>query len=247
MRSPFDSAATLQLALAVLLVGVPSLAGGAGESTEIGAGDVPCDDARAKVVAGIVQRRYDAMTGLAADFDQSTQSVVLSVGASELGEASSGVSSGQVIFAKPGRMRWEYRVPEESYVISDGQILWIHDVAANQATRVPVGEEYLTGAALQFLLGEGNLSEAFVISAGKCSPGLVELDLKPRKPASYERLSMTAAPDTGLISETSIVDLFGNRTRIRFQNIVVDPIPASGAFKFVPPPGVEILDLSESN
>lgn len=246
MRSTFDFAATLQLALSVVLVGMPMLAR-AGEASPTESREVVCDEERAKVVAGIVQRRYDAMKGLAADFDQSTQSVVLSVGAIALDETDSGVSSGHVIFAKPGRMRWEYRVPEESYVISDGKILWIHDVAARQATRVPVGEEYLTGAALQFLLGDGNLSEAFVISPGQCSPGLVELDLEPRKPSSYERLSMTASPDTGLISETSIVDLFGNRTRIRFQNIVVDPPPASGNFEFVPPPGVEILDLSESN
>ncbi len=245
MRSPLDPAWILQLVVAMLLIGAPSGAGA--ESPVAKPAADPCDEARAKAVSEIVQRRYDAMKGLAADFDQWTESVVLSVGAVGIEEADSGHSSGHVIFAKPGRMRWEYRVPEESYVISDGRILWIHDVAAKQATRVPVGEEYLTGAALQFLLGEGNLADSFVISPGECSSGLVELDLRPRKPTSYERLSMTAAPDTGLITETSIIDLFGNRTRIRFHNIVVDQLPGDEAFKFVPPSNAEILDLSNAN
>jgi chaperone LolA len=217
----------------------------AGEhSTDAAVGLVPCDDARARSVVEIVQDRYDAMNGLAADFEQSTESVVLSMGDVGSGDEAPATSRGHVVFSKPGRMRWEYQEPLESYVISDGRTLWIHDVAAKQATRVPVGEEYLTGAALQFLLGEGKLSDTFAIAVGACSETGIDLDLRPRGPASYERLTMTADAQSGLISETSIVDLFGNRTRIRFRNIVVDPAPSAGAFRFDPPAGVEIVDLS---
>lgn len=207
----------------------------------------PCDRDRARAVVEVVQSRYDAMKGLAADFEQSTESVVLSMGDVDGPDEAPTTSSGHVLFAKPGRMRWEYREPQESFVISDGRVLWIYDVAARQATRVPVGEEYLTGAALQFLLGDGKLSETFEIDIGTCSPTDIALDLRPKSPASYERLTMTADIETGLISETSIVDLFGNRTRIRFRKIEVDPPSPAGAFRFDPPTGVEVIDLSGPN
>lgn len=202
-----------------------------------------CDDARAMAVAQVVQGRYDAIHDLVADFEQTTESVVLGMGALP-GEADGGsVTRGRVMFSKPGRMRWAYREPEESYVISNGAVLWIYDVAARQATRLPVGEEALAGAALQFLLGEGRLVETFRISATQCAEDSIELDLRPVEPSSYERLGLTADPVSGLIAATSIVDLFGNRTQIRFENLTVNQSAPEGSFEFVVPDGVEVVDL----
>lgn len=237
-----------RFAIAVTALALVFLHGAASSAGTESSVDKPeseaCDEARARQVAEIVQRRYDAMKGLAADFDQETRSVVLASDGIDLDGGVPESSRGRVTFAKPGRMRWEYREPEESYVISDGQVLWIHDVAAKQATRVLVGEEYLSGAALQFLLGDGVLTDTFVIAPLACRPGVTELELSPRTPASYERLGMTVDVESGLIVESSIVDLFGNRTRIRFENIVVDPSSPEGTFQFVPPPGTEVVDLS---
>jgi len=245
MRPIFEAALGLLTAAIWLIPGTSVYA--EERSTDAAVDLVPCDDARTRSVVEIVQGRYEAMKGLAADFEQSTESVVLSMGDVGEGDDAPVTSRGHVVFSKPGRMRWAYREPQESYVISDGRTLWIHDVAARQVTRVPVGEEYLTGAALQFLLGDGKLSDTFEIEAAECSASAVALELRPRIPASYERLTMTADVASGLVSETSIVDLFGNRTRIRFRNIVVDPATSDGAFRFEPPAGVEIVDLSAPN
>lgn len=203
-------------------------------------GDAPCGADRALEIASRVQARYDAISDLSARFVQSTESVVLSGASLDDGSA----RSGDVVFAKPGRMRWDYRAPEPSLVVSDGRTLWIYDEAARQVTRMPVAEQYLAGAALQFLLGEGRIVDAFQVSAVRCSAEEVELDLLPRQPASYERLGLVADSASGLVTATVIVDLFGNRTRIRFEDVRVDRMPDTRIFRFEVPDGVEVIDLT---
>ena len=109
-----------------------------------------------------------------------------------------------------------------------------------------IGGGYLAGAALQFLFGSGQLSEVFSATLLGCGPAGVEIDLVPLEAASYERLSLTASPKDGLIQETSIVDLFGNRTTIRFSEIVLNESPSLDLFEFEPPPGTELLDMSST-
>jgi len=240
MRSP----PLLAVALAALLLTLPADAAAEETTGPAPPVDQACDDARARAVAEVVQGRYDAVQHLEADFEQRTRSVVLGMGALP-GEADTAVvSRGRVIFSKPGRMRWAYHEPEQSYVVSNGSVLWIYDVANAQATRLPVGEQVLAGAALQFLLGEGRLAETFRIAAGSCTEAGVELSLVPREAASYERLGLVADPVSGLIRETSIVDLFGNRTRIRFEGLVTNRPPADGTFELELPDGVDIIDMA---
>ncbi len=199
-----------------------------------------CEEAHVLEVAQRIQTRYDAIRDLAADFEQTSRSALLA-GAALADETP---TRGQVIFAKPGRMKWSYVEPEPSLVVSDGVTLWIYDVAAKQASRLPVERGYLAGAALQFLLGDGKLVESFEISAEHCGEDVLELELLPRQPASYERLGLTADVATGEISQTAIVDIFGNYTRIRFENLRVDLAPSADVFRFEAPPGVDVIDLS---
>ena len=202
-----------------------------------------CPSGKDREVAAAVQAHYDSVQTFAADFQQVTESVVLGTSLLDDGKGDSGASRGRVLFAKPGRMLWHYQRPEESWVISDGSVLWLYDVGARQATRMRVGQEILAGAALQFLLGDGSLLESFRIQSASCSGSSVSLTLEPLRPASYEKLGLVAKAETGEISETSIVDLFGNRTRIRFSEVTTNqPIPP-GRFLFTPPGDVEVIDL----
>ncbi|MCA9501462.1 MAG: outer membrane lipoprotein carrier protein LolA [Spirochaetaceae bacterium] len=148
---------------------------------------------------------------------------------------------GRVVLAKPGRMRWTYETPEPSEVVSDGQTLWIHDVEARSVTRLAVTEGYLTGAALQFLMGEGRILEAFDVEARACQPDRVHLVLRPRDDASYEHLELVATRE-GDVLATSVADLFGNVTWIRFEGVRVNLDPAAEVFVLRPPDGVEVIE-----
>jgi len=189
-----------------------------------------------------VQARYDSIRDLEASFEQTTEAMLLS----GTGVVGAEASRGKVLLVKPGRMRWSYQEPEPSLVVSNGETLWIYDPSAGQVTRAKIGGGYLAGAALQFLFGSGQLSEVFSATLLGCGPAGVEIDLVPLEAASYERLSLTASPKDGLIQETSIVDLFGNRTTIRFSEIVLNESPSLDLFEFEPPPGTELLDMSST-
>ena len=203
------------------------------KSTETVCGDIDA-------IVALVQRRYDGIEDLSAQFEQTSRCVVLA-GSPNLGPAK---SLGEVVLAKPGRMRWSYSEPDPSVVVSNGEVLWVYDVTGHQVTRVPVDQGYLSGAALHFLLGGGELSESFEISSLGCEADGVQLELKPLSPSSYERLSMTVDTASGLVTATAIDDLFGNRTWVRFKALKVNQSPKSEIFEFTVPKGVEVIDLS---
>ncbi len=204
-----------------------------------------------QAVAETVQAHYDSVRDFSADFEQTTSSALF--GAAGAGQVAP--SRGQVVFAKPGKMRWTYTQPEPSLVVSDGAILWLYSPELHEAQRLPVSKGYLTGAALQFLLGDGKLVDSFEISADTCPmqeadaaraagrKPIVELELVPKETSSYERLGLTANAETGEVLETRVVDLFGNETRIAFARIRTNTDPGAATFTFVPGPEVEVIEL----
>jgi outer membrane lipoprotein carrier protein len=184
-----------------------------------------------------LQKRYEGVSDLRARFEQTTHSVALG------GPGATQTSRGTVVFAKPGKMRWHYEEPEESLVVSDGATLWIYDPAAGEAQKLSVTGEYLSGAAIQFLLGEGDILRDFQVDEQSCGDDEARLRLLPRKPASYETLSLVADPRSGDLRETAIADLLGNVTRVKFQDLKADTAPSDDLFRFEPPAGVEVIEL----
>jgi outer membrane lipoprotein carrier protein len=199
-----------------------------------------CEAGLAERTAARIQARYEGIRDLRADFVQTNVSATFE------GEALMNPvpRHGKVVFAKPGRMRWTYDAPEASVVVSDGKTLWIHDIDAKTVTRLAVTEGYLSGAALQFLMGSGRILESFVVTASDCDATRVSLELVPRSDASYERLGLVAERATGSVVETSVTDLFGNLTRIRFERLEENLDPPQDTFVLKIPDGVEVIDYA---
>jgi len=206
-----------------------------------GAEAPPGDDCVQQVAASI-QSRYEGVRDLHARITQRSVSVVLG-GSSPLESAP---AVGEVWFAKPGRMRWSYESPEPSLVVSDGEKMWIYDPSAGEAQVLEVDEGFLSGAAIQFLLGEGKLLESFEVEARSCEADNAHLDLRPRADASYERIELRVALPSGEIRETTVHDLFGNRTQVVFEDVAINTAPEASLFRFEPPEGVRVLSLPEA-
>jgi outer membrane lipoprotein-sorting protein len=187
-----------------------------------------------------VQRRYRSIRDMRARFTQSTRTVALGHRPSSPALE----SSGSVVFAKPGKMRWAYEKPDESLVVSDGQTLWLYDPVRREAQKLTVsGGGYMSGAAIQFLLGEGDIRGEFRIKAESCDGEDAWLELLPRRPASYEKLRIRADPRSGELLATTVVDLLGNVTDVTFSEIRSNLAPPAELFRFDPPPGVRVIDL----
>jgi outer membrane lipoprotein carrier protein len=187
-----------------------------------------------------IQRRYESVRDLRARFTQTTRPA--SLGGRPAPETR---SSGQLAMAKPSRIRWSYEEPEPSLVVSDGKTLWIYDPEFGEAQRLPVDGGFLSGAALQFLLGRGEIERDFEVKALACDASQVELEMKPRESTSYEKLVLTANPRSGDVSGTRIVDLLGNVTSVEFSKLEVNVNPPPELFRFDPPEGVRVIDLEK--
>ncbi len=198
--------------------------------------ELSCRDA----VVAALQQRYESARDLRADIIQTTRSVALGADSSE-----QMTSRGTVIFAKPGKMRWSYEEPEPSLVVSDGETLWIYDLVFREAQKLPVTEGYLSGAAVQFLLGEGKLKRDFEISALRCEKNSAELRLRPRNPSSYEKLHVLVNPQTGDLLKTTVFFVLGNVTEVAFSNIELNLDPAASLFRLDPPADVRVIELGE--
>lgn len=207
----------------------------AGSSAGVG-----CAPGLGTSTAKTIQTRYEGIRDIGANFTQENQSATF--GGEPL--INTEPKSGEVIFAKPGKMHWSYLAPEKSIVVSNGATLWIYDVEGKSVTRLEVTAGFLSGAALQFLLGDGKILETFEVTATSCTDDQVTLDLLPKEEATYERLGLIADRRSGDILGTSVLDLFGNLTTIRFNNLKVNQGPAVSVFEFEVPEGVELIDYS---
>jgi outer membrane lipoprotein carrier protein len=181
-----------------------------------------------------VQARYDGMHELEARFTQRTISAL---------SPSGDVTTGRVALAKPGRMRWSYETPEPSLVVSDGSTLWIYDPAAREAQKLAVGEQFLSGAAFQFLLGSGRIADSFRVRADGCSAPRARLTLEPKADATYQSLELEIDTASGEARSTAVLDLFGNRTEVEFSELQYDRGLDPGTFRFTPEADVRVIVL----
>src|SRR5687767_5949828 len=80
-------------------------------------------------LAAALQKKYDNVRDFSADFVQTYRGGVLNRQIKD---------SGRVMVRKPGRMRWEYQVPEEKLFVSDGAKIYSYVPDDKQVTIVPV-------------------------------------------------------------------------------------------------------------
>lgn len=194
-----------------------------------------------KGVVSEVQRRYDSAADFRARFSQTLTSAAL-------GRTTS--SAGEVMFKKPGRMRWDYDKPEKASYVSDGVTLWLYEPEDHQAFKQDLRSSQLP-AALAFLTGKGKLASEFEITAAPAEthfggPGDYLLALTP-KAAQPQVKGILFVVDgrTFDVRESVITDAQGNVNDLVFADIRVNTRIADGTFRFTPPAGVRVIDTAK--
>jgi len=148
-------------------------------------------------------------------------------------------SSGSFAFQRPGRFRWQIRVPYEQLIVGDGERVWIYDRDLNQVTVRSMGRALgSTPAAL--LAGATDVERAFEMSEAGRADGLAWLEAKPRdKDAGFDRIRLGMGP-LG-VQAMELLDHFGQTTRLRFSHFVRNPTFEPSTFRFTPPEGADVL------
>ena len=203
-------------------------------------GDAPTPDAPPcpRDVVERVQAWADRIDGFEADFEQTTWPVAFGGGP----RPQPSVSRGHVWLARPGRMRWEY--PESgALIVSDGSVIWIYDRSAGEAQRFEATAGYLDAAALQFLVSRARLEDRFEIRVAQCGADESDLELRPKEPASFDRVDLKVNTRSGALIGTALVDLLGNRTEMRFEGLASGAAPPDERFVFEVPEGVEVIEF----
>jgi outer membrane lipoprotein-sorting protein len=127
-------------------------------------------------------------------------------------------------------------------VVTDGEFLWIYDPVFQEAQKLPAGDGAMTGVALQFLLGDGELQRDFKISALSCDAEVAELQLDPRAEATYEKLHVRVGLASGELLGTTVFFVLGNVTDVAFSKIEVNRDPGPEVFRLDLPDDVRVIE-----
>jgi chaperone LolA len=147
-------------------------------------------------------------------------------------------AEGTVALARPGRFRWDYRVPEQ-VIVSDGVTIWLYDVLLEQVTVRPA-DEALAGTPAMLLAGGSDLSEEFEITDGGVQDELNWSRLTPRRSdGDFREVRLGFAGSA--LRHMTFLDRLGQTTELDLLQVERNPSFDSSLFKFEPPPGVDVV------
>ncbi len=153
-------------------------------------------------------------------------------------------SSGEVVFQKPGKMRWTY-TNNGNVVVSDGAKLKVYE-QENQQMYLQTVDKTQYPAALSFLVGEGRLAESFDLqkldSAKLKFPSGYVLLGTPKSPTpAYQKILFYVDAETFQVRRVLLLDAQKNRNRFDFVSPVVNQPVDAKLFAYTPPVGTRII------
>src|SRR5258708_23288935 len=155
--------------------------------------------------------------------------------------------SGTMWLKKPGKMRWEYRSPEEKLFVGDGRDAWLYLPTEKQARKSSMRRLEDLRSPLAFLLGKSKLEKelqglSFAPDVQPSQPGNSMLRGVPRGMEDRVRqVLMEVTPERRIVrilvhgADDSITEYRLNNQR---ENVEVP----DSKFRFTAPPGAEIVE-----
>ena len=185
-----------------------------------------------------IQNQYEKVLTFEADFSQKSYVKAMNQTQSV---------KGQVQIKKPGKMRWVYGAPDTQILISNEKTLWLYVPEEEQATKVPVESIYSSNTPALFLAGKGKLTHAFNVESVSQESQNIVVTLVPKNgDQSLARLVLLADKKNYQIIGSTVYDKLGNKTEIHFNRIRVNQEIPEEQFQLKTPPGVEILDYTQT-
>jgi outer membrane lipoprotein carrier protein len=196
----------------------------------MGVGSLLAAGVQAGVGADRLQAFLDDIDTLSADFEQ----VLLDPDREEIQR-----SAGTVVIARPNRFRWDYELPYEQLIVTDGETFWIYDSELKQVTIRSLSTA-LSRTPAVVLSSDRPIGTDFTIAEQGTSRGLAWVELTPKAPdTDFETIRLGfRGPD---LAAMELSDSFGQITLLTFSNLKRNPRLGAGLFRFEPPRGVDII------
>lgn len=156
--------------------------------------------------------------------------------------ARSKVSGGEFSFQRPGQFKFVYTKPFEQTIVADGKTVWLYDVDLNQVTQRNQAEAL--GSTPAAILASANdlsgLQKDFELKSVPDADGMQWVEAIP-KAADGQLKSVRVGFKGETLAAMDILDGFGQRSVIRFENLKTLPSLPAGNFQFEAPAGADIM------
>lgn len=182
-----------------------------------------------------IEKRY-AGAGFSAEFEQQS-----TISAMEITDS----ASGKLFVKRPGKMRWEYVLPEAQIIISDSDNLWIYHPEDNQVMIGKAPSFFADGKGAGFLTNIKNLRKEFnltyVESDAKGNPIIKLVPKKKSNDLNEVYLTISGSADT--IDRIVTINEYGDETRIQIGKYRFNQDLADEMFVFEIPDGADVLQM----
>lgn len=149
-------------------------------------------------------------------------------------------SEGSFSLKRPGYFYWHSEEPFQQTIIGSPDKLWVYDPDLEQVT---IRKQNLndSGSPVTILTGDmDSLKQNFKVAKTKNST-LMEFVLTPKAPDQANYQSVSVAFKDKSLRTIEFVDKLQQTTAVQFQDLKQNTQLDSTIFKFVPPPGTDII------
>ncbi len=186
-------------------------------------------------VAQAVDEHYNNLKTLQAEFTEIYQ-----------GSGMERTESGTLWLKKPGKMRWEYRSPEEKVFVGDGRDVWLYLPMEKQARKSSMRNLNDFRSPLALLLGKAKLEKelqglSFAPDVRPWKPENAMLRGVPRGLEDRVRQVLLEVTPEHRIARILIHGADESITEYRFSDQKEDVAVPNNRFRFIAPAGTEVI------
>ncbi len=148
-------------------------------------------------------------------------------------------SSGVMMFARPGKFRWQIEKPYAQLLVGDGEKVWIHDPELRQVTVRKAGTA-IGGTPAALLAGDSAIEKNFTLREAGEQDGLEWIEAIPKAPDSgFEKVRLGFAGNE--LKAMELFDSLGQTTSLLFAHLERNPRLAPSLFRFIPPANADVI------
>ena len=199
-------------------------------------------DPDAGVARGLVERleaHHARTTDLVARFTQSYRSGLL---------GREVVERGVLSVKRPGRMRWEYKDPQDKVFLYKAGVVEMYLPEENQLTRSPVPPETLRTDIFGLFLGVMPVEEAYTVEDSPFpteASRVRQVKLTPREEGDFSYILLEIDEAAWLPRRVLFYEWSGNKREFVFSQVRTGVRVPDRTFSLKVPPGTEIIDDTE--
>ena len=157
----------------------------------------------------------------------------------------SDTAEGHLTVKRPGRMRWEYVLPDKQTIITDSKSLWIYRPEDKQVMVGKAPEFFKGGKGATFLSNIHQLRKSFTIKLEQAdSKNYHRLRLVPKNPSpDLADVVLSVAKSNFQVDQVITHNQYGDETLIVLNNYQFNLNPKDELFRFQIPQGVDVVQI----